>query len=1273
MGLNKAFCGEEGGEQVGCSQDLFESSDVFVGEKECETVRSVPDSPMVGGASKMLEQRDECAVVQQESVLSSPPLDGERAEMAAEERGEENKEVRIEGNREIESSVAVCEKESAVSHPLTLCDTAHHPVQLKSVTNRVRSNPNSFLYPSSRHLSGIQQRGASGGKRKRTGDSLGSPPERKKVSLASSVTGEPDTEPMTVPSPETELLECLATADSDTVLTEGVCEVKNGNTEQLASAPETGTKRSCVAEISASEREGLPPSPPQQPSHLPLTETTPPVPGPTDPPLVPPPLAGFKTASGLSISVSAGGLERARQLMKEAEDDSTNKDVTAAIETPQPPLTGFKTASGHSFSISVKSLESACRLLSEDGDAGTTPTPVRPIPEPQSLSATTQHTPLLTPVASGPLGRRPLTTQSTGRLRSRAKPFRAPRPAGSVSKAEEEAKVARLLHGMRRAGAGVATHHQPPDVTESGFSTGGGRKLSVSASSLQRAQQLVTEDKENGIAAPPVAGPRAVSTVSCTGFQAASGRGVTVSASALERARSLFAGIASESGPEGPESGSPVDEEQQSQSFYTGELDLADFATFTQLPRSEHSAGGGSEGGEEAPGESGGERGEAPGESGGERGKAPGESGGEGGKAPGESEGGKGDCDEDCSAYFSTQAVKRFLNYTADTDSEEEMDISQQSPSTSSSQTSSQSATTSDRTLCPTDAAATGSSTTTRDKPSSSENMVQSGGTCEAVDEYSCGTSALLMDELFGAVSVEASPQTQTEVEGEVRPDGEVEGEARPDGEVEDEARPNGEVEGEARPDGEVEGEARPDGEVEDEARPDGEVEGEARPDGEVEAGLDCSEEVCSGLSASVVERLTTIEEEASASQDREVESRAGTDRTTVVVEQEGPEAAEKSVSEDAGEEAVVESASSVCNEGEREKYGIIEQPVTEKESPVKKMEPPSFPGLMTASGKKIEVSTSALSAARAALSSTPLPPATATSDDDGRQRPREDSSPPPAGSVSRSFPGLQTAGGKKVEISEAALRAVRHEVCSTAGGKETVFPGLLTAGGKKVEISEAALRAVRHEVCSTAGGKETVFPGLLTAGGKKVEISEAALRAVRHEVCSTAGGKETVFPGLLTAGGKKVEISEAALRAVRHEVCSTAGGKETVFPGLLTAGGKRVEISESSLAAVRGGGGISTAHPSAIVGGGGREGTRSSGETVTPQFRPLATNRALSQATPTSSSIVRRSVRYRPVFRSEPRPQPLAPPPAPPINQARSVPRHDGVRSTPEGDLFVM
>ena len=238
----------------------------------------------------------------------------------------------------------------------------------------------------------------------------------------------------------------------------------------------------------------------------------------------------------------------------------------------------------------------------------------------------------------------------------------------------------------------------------------------------------------------------------------------------------------------------------------------------------------------------------------------------------------------------------------------------------------------------------------------------------------------------------------------------------------------------------------------------------------------------------------------------------------------------------------------------------------------------PSFSSslLQTASGKPVHVSEASLKIVRSVLGDSC----------------EAGSAPSPQEGVFEHH-GLQTASGKKVEVSESALLAAKkllgssNDNClpsNTVSAAASCDPpqlhpiGLMTAGGRKVEISDEALAAVR-----SSSGVASMNTSLQTASGNKVEISEKSMRAAKlvlnsdpsasGSACSSSTGSG--FPGLCTASGTKVTVSQKSLEAARATLDDKTPPLHTPnhnksFPGLMTASGSNVSISEESLQAAR-------------------------------------------------------------------------------------------------------
>ncbi len=295
---------------------------------------------------------------------------------------------------------------------------------------------------------------------------------------------------------------------------------------------------------------------------------------------------GFQTASGQAISISDQALEAARCLIAEEMDGGKSGDNTVgSVSHPATSTatgqvssqTDNRSACGEGIDASTP-LKATISLSTVNPSSYACETPslvCKTKPQTTPLTATSAFR---TPSLQAPTSSFPLTVprRAASVKRRPARNFKAPRKAGDVSVAEERASVARILRkfgstgaksGGETSGAEVVRDGNLPTrsvnnaVVESGFLTAGGRKLSVSASAMQQAQRLLSEDKENGIlesdlphVAPPhqptlppppthCPGTTPTSSSHCIGFQTASGKGCSISAASMERARKLVGDI----------------------------------------------------------------------------------------------------------------------------------------------------------------------------------------------------------------------------------------------------------------------------------------------------------------------------------------------------------------------------------------------------------------------------------------------------------------------------------------------------------------------------------------------------------------------------------------------------------------------------------------------------------------------------------------------------------------------------------------------------------
>ena len=957
---------------MACSQELFESPDVFDGDDTVGPVTSVPDSPPAEESTLIEEDKEPHSLTDGVELMKREEEEEEPAPCTQNLTTDIVPQSTAAGNRSSPPQVRhkSCEQVRSANYfhypssrqssntlqPTTITTTSE---ECRTGPNGLQSSPSSSS--SSQELKEVQceaveprWRPRLRRKRKRTMSSLAAPPV-KKASLACSV------------SDEDGVSGSVAKSVSDSVLL-------TPDGPKPVAVVEQCTGRTAARLLPGVRSDYTP-----EPNRVADKRETP------------------SPALTAEEAVVTRASERETEKMAEP----------AHTETVVPSFTGFKTASGRSLSISETSLQNARKFLTEDTDQQNHNTILSN--EASSRAPTTHVT---APINTGGVTPRPPLTVGATRTRVRVRQtrsFKAPRLASSVNREEETVRVAQLLQTMRKAGAGgsaapvVAT--STPQLMESGFSTGSGRTLSISTSAFQRAQRLVTEDKENGITAASKPSAVAAMPVSC-GFQSASGKRVRVSAESLERAHSLVAdtgqGISSKPsaklgcGTPHTDPGKPS-EVQPPVTFYTGgELgtgDLIDFAVFTQFA----------------------------------------EAVGDCGRAVTAVESGEGEM-EDCSACFSTQVVKQFLNFSAEEEEEEEESMSSHTASVPCPATATTPPSTTP-TAPPTESENCQSQLSQRDtvqrrtecwQDTVQQDTVQQDTVQQGTQEGSklveaCCDQSSLMDELFGAATSNPEPRTESTLgdhagsvagvgsgmddDGTVEEEEVMEQEETSDGLEKTDSE--GEMGGEER--GEMGGEER--GEMGGEER--GEMGGGER--GEMEGG--------------------------------ERGEMEGGERG----EMEGEERGEM----EGGERGEMEGAC-VCNDREKDDVGdeeyISKHLVEETSRPQDRSweGTSSFPGLMTASGRKIGISSDALSAARAVLNSTQQPPSLKQAQQQlqavqTQQQQRQQVITSQQGEVisqqqqqqvitsqhSR-FPGLQTAGGREVHISQAALEAVRQQDLTT-------------------------------------------------------------------------------------------------------------------------------------------------------------------------------------------------------------------------------------------------
>ncbi|XP_023930390.1 uncharacterized protein LOC106166803, partial [Lingula anatina] len=211
------------------------------------------------------------------------------------------------------------------------------------------------------------------------------------------------------------------------------------------------------------------------------------------------------------------------------------------------------------------------------------------------------------------------------------------------------------------------------------------------------------------------------------------------------------------------------------------------------------------------------------------------------------------------------------------------------------------------------------------------------------------------------------------------------------------------------------------------------------------------------------------------------------------------------------------------------------------------------------------------------------------------------------------SFVGFQTASGKKVEVSDQALKQAKklweHNEFDTESSENITtkalkkpgelsrsFQGFQTASGHKVCISESALKkakelwmhfetqensaSVGSEVDSVENKSQT-FHGFHTASGNRVEISESSLikaRELWHEAdadvnetyskysCDTERLSEGDVNISYTALGNKQVIAQTKNVFPEERAFAEKKMKDSCLPLFQTASGSAVTVSAEAL-----------------------------------------------------------------------------------------------------------
>ena len=212
-----------------------------------------------------------------------------------------------------------------------------------------------------------------------------------------------------------------------------------------------------------------------------------------------------------------------------------------------------------------------------------------------------------------------------------------------------------------------------------------------------------------------------------------------------------------------------------------------------------------------------------------------------------------------------------------------------------------------------------------------------------------------------------------------------------------------------------------------------------------------------------------------------------------------------------------------------------------------------AFRGFHTAAGRRVKVCEKSLRAARNILDGTNDNHQVNSANGFGNNSqlsPIVSEAKSPVGKGRVPFKGFQTAGGRTVEVSEKSLETAKallagagdkkmsHVVMERAakpsltGGtcrSGASFPGLQTASGKKVEVTENSLMAAKSLLGESSCVKMEAT--LMRADGAACPVSG---KSSRHEQGSCLQTPVPLqYPGLQTAAGRQVRICQQSLQTV--------------------------------------------------------------------------------------------------------------------------------------------
>ncbi|XP_072171447.1 uncharacterized protein [Diadema setosum] len=240
---------------------------------------------------------------------------------------------------------------------------------------------------------------------------------------------------------------------------------------------------------------------------------------------------GFQTGRGQMIQVSASSLQKAKQLLSECDDGEDSSRVGNMYHTPHEESTGvcgemvgFQTGRGRTIQVSSSSLQKAKMMLSDEHDKD----------YPSELENIQQSAELDSTMVPG---------ETVGFQTGRGNHV----SSSSLQMAKQMLCVERdedypLKDGNSKQSDCADSRRVPGETI--GFQTGRGKKIQICQSSLQKARQLLSEELEND----PSQGTniqqsnliKSSDSSGTTAFQTGRGKQIQVSASSLQKARQML-------------------------------------------------------------------------------------------------------------------------------------------------------------------------------------------------------------------------------------------------------------------------------------------------------------------------------------------------------------------------------------------------------------------------------------------------------------------------------------------------------------------------------------------------------------------------------------------------------------------------------------------------------------------------------------------------------------------------------------------------------------